>query len=60
MVKIAIAVDGEYVFPIYRDSGFYYIDLGGSFGMSDPLSFESDTKAISELQKAFYDDVWEM
>lgn len=60
MVKIAIVVDGDYEFPIYKDNGFYYIDLGGAFGMSDPLTYESDTKAISELQKSFYNDPWEM
>lgn len=60
MVKIAIVVDGDYAFSIYKDNGYYYIDLGGSFGMSDPLSFERDTKAISELQKAYYNDPWEM
>ena len=60
MLKIAIVVDGEYSFPIYKEGEHYYIDFGGSFGMSDPLSFESDTKAISSLQKAFYDNPWEM
>lgn len=60
MVKIAIVVDGDYEFPIYKDNGKYYIDLGGSFGMSDPLSFDGDTKAISTLQRAYHDNPWEM
>lgn len=60
MTKIGVVVDGDYEFPIYRKDGFYYIDLGGSFGMSDPLSFESDVKAISTLQKAYDNNPWEM
>jgi len=60
MTKIAIVVDGDYGFPIYRENGFYYIDLGGSLGMSDPLSFESDVKAITTLREAYENDPWEM
>ncbi len=46
MVKIAIVIDGDYEFPVYRTDGKYSIDLGGAIGMSDPIVFESDTKAI--------------
>ena len=60
MVKIAIVVDGDYSLPIYKDNGLYYIDFGGAMGMSDPLEFESDVKAISHLQNAYYNDPWEM
>ena len=60
MVKIAVIVDGDYEFPIYRHDGEYFVDLGGSLGMSDPLYFESDTEAISTLQKAYENDCWEM
>ena len=53
MTKLSIIVDGDEIYPIYRENGSYFIDLGGSFGMSGPLSYPSDTKAISELRKAF-------
>ena len=60
MTKIAIIVDGDYEFPIYRDEGLYLVDLGGSFGMSDPLFFSSDVEAIVALREAYEDDCWEM
>ena len=60
MVKIAIAVDGEWEYPIYRDGNEYRIDLGGAFGLSDPLPFENDVKAITFLQKAVENDIWEV
>ena len=52
MVKIAIAVDGTDIYPIYRENGMYHIDMGGSMGMSEPLDYPSDTKAISDIRKA--------
>lgn len=60
MTKIGIVINGEWEYPIYRSDGKYHIDLGGSFGMSDPLSFESDTKAIVALHEAFEGNEWEM
>ena len=53
MVKIAIAVDGEDTYPIYRVDSRYVIDMGAGMGISDPMSFPSDTKAISFLQDVF-------
>ena len=50
MVKIAIIVDGEFEYAIYRHKGHYYVDFGCSTGMSAPLTFKGDTKAISWLQ----------
>ena len=52
MVKIAIIVDGDWTYPIYRDNGSYKVDFGGSVGMCGPFSFPNDTKAISYLQNA--------
>ena len=51
MVKIAIVVDGDYIYPIYRHEGMYHIDLGGEVGLSDPLPFKRDTEAINWLRK---------
>ena len=34
MTKIAIAVDGDFAFPIYRKDGKYCIDLGGATSSS--------------------------
>jgi len=52
MTKIAIVLDGDYIYPIFRDKGMYHIDLGGAVGLSDPLPFKSDTEAINWLRKA--------
>ena len=50
MTKIAIIVDGDHAYPIYRLSDRRYsIDYGGSFGKSEPLPFDSDVQAISCL-----------
>ena len=58
MDKIAIVVDGEWEYPIYRDNGKYYIDMGGAMGMSEPLDYPSDTKAIAHLQSVIESDPW--
>ena len=60
MVKIAIIVDGEWAYPIYRDNGKYRVDFGGMTGLSDLLEFTSDTKAISYLRKAVASGLWEV
>ena len=59
MTKIAIIIDGEYEYPIFRDKGLYHIDFGGAVGMSDPLEFENDVKAISWLRKHVEAGGWE-
>lgn len=59
MTKIAIAVDGEWAYPIYRHNGKYHIDFGGAVGLSDPLTFDSDVKAIRYLQKHVASSGWE-
>lgn len=55
MVKIAIVLDGEHAYPIYRENGRYCIDFGGNTGKSKPMSFPNDTKAISWLRNAVLD-----
>ena len=61
MTKLAIVVDGDYAYPIYRDNGKYRIDFGGAQGISDELEFESDVKAISWLRKKVETcGIWEM
>ena len=58
MVKIAIVVDGEDTYPIYRENGAYRIDMGPAMGVSEPMSFPSDAKAIKFLQDAIeYDSM---
>lgn len=63
MVKIAIVCDDEYIYPIFRISErperLYCIDLGGAMGMSDPLPYENDVKAISFLQRVIPLDPYE-
>ena len=51
MTKIAILVDGDQNYPLYREKDAYFIDFGGSLGRSEPFSYPSDTKAISRLGK---------
>lgn len=51
MTKIAIIIDGDYVYPVYRIEDKYHIDLGNSVGMSGPFEFKSDVKAITWLRK---------
>ena len=55
MTKIAIAVDGDDAYPIYRYGGAYGIDFGGSRGLCGPFLFESDVVAIRYFQKAVYE-----
>lgn len=52
MIKLAIAVEKDtgFAYPIYKSDGMYFIDMGGAMGMSDPLEFDNDVKAISFLQ----------
>ena len=59
MTKIAIAVDGDFAFPIYRKDGKYCIDFGGAIGMSDLIEFENDVKAIRYLHKVVADGIWD-
>lgn len=59
MVKLALVITDGFEYPAYKDDGKYYVDLGGSFGMSDPLSFEGDTKAIAHLRKVLSEDPYE-
>ena len=51
MVKIAIVVNGEQVYPVFTERGKYFIDLGVKEGMVGPLSFRSDTEAIACLRR---------
>lgn len=58
MTKIAIVLDGDYVYPIYRKNGRYHIDFGGAHGLSDALTFENDVKAICWLRKRVESGIW--
>ena len=52
MAKIAIILDGDRIYPIFRENGRYYIDFGGNTGRSKPMDFPNDTKAINWLREA--------
>lgn len=52
MTKLAIVLDGEQIYPIFRHEGRYHIDFGGSVGLSVPFDFKSDTEAIKWFRKA--------
>lgn len=60
MTKIAIVLDGDYEYPIYRKNGLYHIDFGGSHGMSDALAFNSDVQAIKWLREKVENGIREM
>ncbi len=52
MTKLAIVLDGSRKYEILRLSGLYYVDFGGSLGLSGPFSFSRDTEAIKRVRKA--------
>lgn len=52
MVKLAIVLDGDHIYPIYREKGRYFIDFGGNTGKSKPMDFQNDTKAIAWFRDA--------
>lgn len=55
MTKIAIVVDGDHTYPVYRTNGTYTIDFGGRNGMSEALKFPTDVKAINWFRKTVED-----
>lgn len=52
MVKLAIVLDGDQIYPIYREKGRYFIDFGGNTGKSKPMYFQNDTRAIVWFRNA--------
>ena len=52
MREIGTVSKDDWSYPVLLDDeGFYRIDLGGSYGLSDPFEFDNDDKALDFFTK---------
>lgn len=57
MREVGRVVRGDWSYPvILDDEGYYHVDLGGAYGVSDPFEFDSDEEAVSFFTKALEEE----
>lgn len=52
MKEVGAVIRGDWSYPVLLDDeGFYHVDLGGAYGVFDPLEFDSDEEALGFFAK---------